>query len=104
MFKKFLVSLVLFNSALLQAEVSEYVKKAATNPIAFAVVREDSSQDLEVIQRYFSEEPASVLMVASGGDTAALLSTQANLNDLTIVDPNLAQLQLTKLKIHFLGL
>lgn len=104
MFKKLLVSLVLFSSALLQAEVSEYAKKVATNPIAFAVVREDSSQDLEVIQRYFSEEPASVLMVASGGDTAALLSTQANLNDLTIVDPNLAQLQLTKLKLHLLGL
>lgn len=104
MLKKFLILLISFSTALLQAEVLEYAKNAAANPIAFSVVREDSSQDLEIVQRYFSEEPASMLMIASGGDTAALLSTQAKLNDLTIVDPNLAQLQLTKLKIHLLGL
>ncbi|MBA3816865.1 MAG: DUF3419 family protein [Parachlamydiaceae bacterium] len=104
MFKNFLIPLVLFSSPLLQAKVSEYAKLAMANPIAFSVVREDSAQDLEVVQRYFSEELTSMLMVASGGDTAALLSTQAKLNDLTIVDPNLSQLQLTKLKMHFLGL
>lgn len=102
--KKILTSFLLFAGAWLHSDLSEYAKQASSYPIAFSVVREDSSQDLEVIRRYFSEESVSMLMVASGGDTAALLSTQANLNDLTIVDPNLAQLELTKLKIGFLGL
>ena len=78
--------------------------EAAALPIAFSVVREDSLQDLEIIKRYFSEEKVSLLMIASGGCTAAKLVAKAPLLDLTLVDPNKAQLQLSRLKIHLLTL
>jgi len=80
------------------------VEEAVTRPIAFSVVREDSLQDIEVIHRYFSEEKVSMLMVASGGCTAASLVADIPFQDLTLVDPNLAQLQLSKLKLQFLTL
>jgi len=45
-----------------------------------------------------------MLMVASGGCTAAHLLAQAPLHELTLVDPNRAQLDLAKFKIHLLNL
>lgn len=86
------------------AQVSDFAVQAAKLPIGFSIVREDSQQDLEIIKRYFPEEKISMLMVASGGCTAALLAAQAPLKDLTIVDPNSAQIALTKLKMHMLFL
>lgn len=87
-----------------QAQESDYAASVAQRPIAFSVVREDSLQDLEIIRRYFPEEKISMVMVASGGCTAAQLVAQARLKDLTLVDPNQAQLALSKLKIHLLTL
>ena len=83
---------------------SEYATKAAKKPIAFAIVREDSTQDQEIINRYFPEDKISIIMIASGGCTAAQLISQSSINDLTLVDPNLAQLELAKLKIQLLML
>ena len=41
---------------------------------------------------YFHEKKIAMLMVASGGETAALLAANAdNLESLTLVDPNPAQ-------------
>ena len=94
----------LFTCISLYAQTSDYVDDAIKSPIAFSVVREDSQQDLEIIKHYFPEEKVSLLMVASGGCTAAQLLAQAPLHDLTLVDPNQAQLDLTKLKIHLLNL
>lgn len=83
---------------------SEYSTQAAKEPIAFSVVREDSTQDQEIIKRYFPEDKVSMIMVASGGCTAAQLISQSAINDLTLVDPNLAQLELSKFKIQLLML
>lgn len=91
-------------SIFLNAQVSDYAIQASKLPIAFAVVREDACQDLEIIRRYFPEEKVSMLMVASGGCTAAHLVANAKLRDLTLVDPNHAQLELSKLKINLLPL
>jgi hypothetical protein len=85
------------------AELSPYVADAAQRPIAFSVVREDSQQDVEIVKRYFPEAEISMIMVASGGCTAAQLLGQAPLHDLILVDPNRAQLDLTKFKIHLLN-
>jgi S-adenosylmethionine-diacylglycerol 3-amino-3-carboxypropyl transferase len=89
---------------MVSAEIAEYAVQASQLPIAFSIVREDSSQDLEIIQRYFPAEKVSLCMVASGGCTAVLLVAQASLRDLTLVDPNPAQLALTKLKLQLLSL
>ena len=101
---KLLLSVPLFIAAALSAEVAEYAAQASKLPIAFSLVREDSTQDLDIIRRYFPEEKVSMCMVASGGCTAALLAAQAPLKDLTLVDPNPAQLALTKLKLQLLSL
>jgi S-adenosylmethionine-diacylglycerol 3-amino-3-carboxypropyl transferase len=93
-----------FFCAVAHAGISNYAVEASKLPIAFSIVREDSIQDLEIIKRYFPEEKVSMLMVASGGCTAALLAAQAPLNDLTLVDPNPAQLALTQLKMQILFL
>lgn len=93
-----------FISVNININSSEYAIKAAKEPIAFAIVREDSIQDQEIIKRYFPEDRISMIMVASGGCTAAQLISQSSINDLTLVDPNLAQLELTKFKIQLLTL
>jgi len=90
--------------ASLCAKVLNYATQVSKNPIAFSIVREDSEQDLAIIKHYFSEQKVSMAMVASGGCTAALLAAQAPLNDLTLVDPNPAQLALSKLKLQLLFL
>ncbi len=89
---------------ILHSKVLDYAIEASKLPIAFSVVREDSVQDLEIIKRYFPEDKVSMLMVASGGCTAAQLVAQARIKDLTLVDPNVAQLVLSKLKIQLLFL
>ncbi len=70
------------------------------NPIQFAVVREDPRVERAVLARH----PASrALLVASGGCTAlALQGWQPDL-DLTLLDPNPAQLDLVRAKIDALG-
>ena len=72
-----------------------WTERAAKWPVAFAQVREDPRSDLEVLRRV--REPASVVMIASGGDTAALLGRE-KLRQLVVVDVNPAQLALTRLK------
>ena len=81
----------------------DYTDEAISYPIAFAQVREDPLQDQEVINHYFPEGKISMLMIASGGDTAAYLAGTAPISRLMIVDPNLAQISLTKLKLHLLS-
>lgn len=93
-----------FISAVLYAEVADYALQASKLPIAFSLVREDSAQDLDIIRHYFPEEKTSICMIASGGCTAALLAAKAPLKDLTLVDPNPAQLALTQLKLQLLSL
>lgn len=68
-------------------------------PIAFAQVREDPAIDLELVHRV--RQPARILMVASGGDTACYLATMP-LGELHLVDVNSAQLNLTRFKLHLM--
>jgi len=72
----------------------------ANLPIAFAQVREDPAIDLELVRRL--RQPARILMVASGGDTACYLANLP-LGELHLVDVNEAQLNLTRFKLHLMG-
>lgn len=86
--------------ALSMQAADDYALKASHCPLAFALVREDSLQDQEIIKRYFPEKEIDMAMIASGGCTAALLAAQAPLRSLTLIDPNSAQIALTKLKLN----
>src|SRR5262245_59993939 len=78
-----------------------WLDQAAAMPLAFALVREDPLLDLEVVTQAGSD--ARVLMIASGGCTAALLATLPGVAHLHLVDPNPAQLALARLKLHLLA-
>lgn len=82
-----------------ESRSDDWVQATASLPIAFAQVREDPLIDMQLVQQL--DRPARVLMVASGGETAALLSTLP-LECLHVVDMNEAQLSLTQLKLQLL--
>src|SRR5262245_59442416 len=77
-----------------------WLDEAATLPLAFALVREDALLDLDVLAG--SGPEAHVIMVASGGCTAAALAAAPNIGRLHLVDPNPAQLALCRLKLRLL--
>jgi S-adenosylmethionine-diacylglycerol 3-amino-3-carboxypropyl transferase len=79
-----------------------WVLEAATRPVAFAQVREDAALDQWVVQQL--EGSVDVLMVASGGCTAATLATMPQVTRLHLVDPNPAQIALCRLKLRLLEL
>jgi len=78
-----------------------WVDDAAELPVAFAQVREDPLLDLEAIARAGGN--ARVVMVASGGCTAAFLAGSGTVSHLLLVDPNPSQIALTRLKLHLLA-
>jgi Protein of unknown function (DUF3419) len=78
-----------------------WLEEAAALPVAFALVREDPLLDRAVLGR--CGPAAHVIMVASGGCTAALLATAPNIGQLHLVDPNPSQLALARLKLDLLG-
>ncbi len=102
--KKIIFFCMFFYGLSNQATPDKYAIQASKKPMAFSVVREDSAHDLEIIQRFFADEKISMIMVASGGCTAALLAAKAPLTELTLIDPNKTQLALTKLKINLLNI
>ncbi len=69
-------------------------------PLAFSQVREDARIDAAVLAGLPSG--ANVVLVASGGDTAAWLAAGGRVHALHLVDVNPAQLALTRLKLHLL--
>jgi len=77
-----------------------WVIEAATLPVAFSQVREDSALDQWVVQQL--AENVDILMVASGGCTAAALATMPQVARLHIVDPNPAQIASSRLKLRLL--
>ena len=79
---------------------ASWLAEAAALPIAFALVREDPLLDLDVLARTGST--ADVIMVASGGCTAAALAPLPHTGRLHLVDANPAQLALCRLKLHLL--
>ena len=78
-----------------------WVDKVARMPVAFSQVREDALLDESVVADLGKE--VDVLMVASGGCTAALLASLPEVRRLHVVDPNPAQLALTRLKLRLLA-
>ena len=77
---------------------STWLDHAESSPIRFSQVREDPRLDLELVNELPAD--ASGVMIASGGDTAALLRSRSKLRHLHLVDPNPAQLALTRLKLE----
>ncbi|MGD9783051.1 MAG: DUF3419 family protein [Hyphomicrobiaceae bacterium] len=77
-----------------------WVDEAADLSLAFAQVREDPLLDGWVVREIGAG--SRVLMVASGGCTAAYLAAVGRCSHLHLVDPNAAQLALTRLKLHLL--
>lgn len=71
--------------------------QAAALPLAFAQVREDPLLDLEIAASLPAR--ASVIMIASGGETAVCLA-RLPLRRLLLVDLNAAQLSLTRCRLH----
>ncbi len=78
---------------------NEWVEATRRLPVAFAQVREDPLIDVELVRRL--ERPARVLMIASGGETATLLSSLP-CEELHLVDANASQLALCRLKFQLL--
>src|SRR5262249_6918414 len=77
-----------------------WVADVARLPIAFAQVREDPLLDLWVVERI--EGTARVLLIASGGCTAAVLAGSGRVGHLHLVDPNPAQIALARWKLALL--
>ncbi|AMV20582.1 DUF3419 family protein [Planctomyces sp. SH-PL14] len=80
-----------------QAAPDGWAIQAARLPLAFAQVREDPRLDVEVLARL--PRGSTVVMIASGGETAVELA-RLPLGELHLVDTNPAQLALTRLKFH----
>jgi len=78
-----------------------WVIDAAQLPVAFAQVREDPELDQWVVGQVGGG--ARILMVASGGCTAAALAATSGVASLHLVDPNPAQIALARLKLHLLA-
>jgi S-adenosylmethionine-diacylglycerol 3-amino-3-carboxypropyl transferase len=77
-----------------------WLASARAWPVAFAQVREDPRIDEAIVDRLPAD--SSLLMIASGGCTAAFLAGHSKLRDITLVDTNPAQLALTRLKLRLL--
>jgi S-adenosylmethionine-diacylglycerol 3-amino-3-carboxypropyl transferase len=69
-------------------------------PVAFAQVREDPLLDLWVVDRLGGD--ARVALIASGGCTATLVAAAPKVAWLHLIDPNPAQLALSRLKLRLL--
>ena len=77
-----------------------WTQDAARLPLAFSQVREDPRLDLELVEAL--PPGSTVVMIASGGETAACLAF-TRIRRLFLVDLNTAQLALTRLKLHLAG-
>ena len=69
------------------------------NPVQFAVVREDPSLEIEILQNH---SPERILTIGSGGCTAFELQRAFPEAELTLVEPNPAQIELIKRKMEVL--
>src|SRR5437879_5368694 len=77
-----------------------WVAEAAELPVAFAQVREDPFLDARVVERL--KPPARVMLIASGGCTLAFLAATCRMARFDVIDPNPAQIALSRLKLHLL--
>jgi S-adenosylmethionine-diacylglycerol 3-amino-3-carboxypropyl transferase len=82
-----------------------WVLEAKALPLAFSQVREDALQDVALVraQAAANGRPVRMLMIASGGCTAAALAGRSDVGELRLTDANPAQLVLTRLKLRLLA-
>lgn len=83
----------------MSAGPDDWARRAAALPLAFAQVREDPRLDLELARQV--PEGGTVVMIASGGETAACLGRLPL--RLVAVDMNPAQLALARVKWELAG-
>jgi S-adenosylmethionine-diacylglycerol 3-amino-3-carboxypropyl transferase len=83
------------------SDALDWVDAAARMPVAFAQVREDPLVDLAVLDQLGGTD-LRVMMIASGGCTAAALAASGRIAELHLVDANNAQIALTQLKLRLL--
>jgi S-adenosylmethionine-diacylglycerol 3-amino-3-carboxypropyl transferase len=83
-----------------QESPEPWVIDTVPRPIAFAQVREDSLLDRWVVEQLGGS--VDVFMVASGGCTAAALAAMPQVARIHLVDPNPAQISLSRLKLRLL--
>lgn len=81
--------------------IQTWLSNALAAPLAFAQVREDPRIDVAVADRL--RRSAKVIMIASGGCSAAMLSRLPQITHIKLVDANHAQLALTRLKLQLLA-
>src|SRR5687768_11630053 len=72
--------------------------EAAHLPLAFAQVREDPRLDAGIVEKL--PAPATVVMIASGGETLVQLARMVQVSRVHVVDMNPAQLALSRVKCH----
>ena len=75
----------------------DWLDTALQLPVRFAQVREDPRLDSKIVQR--ARPNCRVLIIASGGCTVCALNTLEHIDEMVVVDPNPAQLQLAHLKL-----
>jgi S-adenosylmethionine-diacylglycerol 3-amino-3-carboxypropyl transferase len=85
----------------MQTTPAGWVRQLACRPIGFAQVREDATLDQWVVEQLAGG--AEVLMVASGGCTAAAVAGAPQISRLHLIDPNPAQIALSRLKLRLLA-
>lgn len=76
-----------------------YPNKMKSNPLSFAVVREDPQIEFEIIQKW---QPNNLLMIASAGCTAFSIASKYPDIKLTLVDINPSQIDLIQQKTEVL--
>lgn len=81
-------------------EATAWLTEAMELPLRFAQVREDPLQDIQVVREFGGA--AEVMMIASGGCTAAALAGVGCVTHLHLVDPNAAQIALARMKLRLL--
>ncbi|MDG2223402.1 MAG: DUF3419 family protein [Rubripirellula sp.] len=82
------------------ATSENWVSATASLPIAFAQVREDPRIDRRLLEE--TNARGRSLMIASGGETAAVLATLP-IESLHLVDPNPAQIAMARVKLSMLS-
>ena len=85
----------------MKSDYPDWVTAAMSLPVAFAQVREDPALDFWVLDQV--RHRARVVLVASGGCTTAALAARTDIEAIHFVDPNPAQIALTRLKLHLLS-
>lgn len=79
----------------------EWVRAAQNLPLCFALVREDPRIDMAICRSLGTR--TRVLMIASGGCTAAFLAGSGSVASLHLVDANKGQILLSLLKLYMLS-